>query len=88
MSHRSWPRDDIGLVSILHVDDEPDQRHDERPPPEAVEIIDDAAFRVAGTGSLGCLRIALHRPPSADRTALVDTTARMLAAALAPPEPS
>ena len=31
----------------------------ERPPPEAVEIIDDAAFRVAGTGSLGCLRVAL-----------------------------
>jgi uncharacterized protein (DUF2252 family) len=31
----------------------------ERPPAEAVELIDDAAFRVAGTGSLGCLRIAL-----------------------------
>jgi uncharacterized protein (DUF2252 family) len=31
----------------------------ERPPPEAVEVIDDAAFRVAGTGSLGCLRVAL-----------------------------
>jgi uncharacterized protein (DUF2252 family) len=31
----------------------------ERPPAEAVEFIDDAAFRVAGTGSLGCLRIAL-----------------------------
>jgi uncharacterized protein (DUF2252 family) len=31
----------------------------ERPPAEAVEVIDDAAFRVAGTGSLGCLRIAL-----------------------------
>jgi uncharacterized protein (DUF2252 family) len=31
----------------------------ERPAPEAVEVIDDAAFRVAGTGSLGCLRIAL-----------------------------
>lgn len=30
----------------------------ERPPKEAVEIID-AAFRVAGTGSLGCLRVAL-----------------------------
>jgi uncharacterized protein (DUF2252 family) len=29
-----------------------------RPPPEAVEIVD-AAFRVAGTGSLGCLRVAL-----------------------------
>ena len=31
----------------------------ERPPLEAVEEIDDAAFRVAGTGSLGCLRVAL-----------------------------
>ncbi|HEY3822359.1 MAG TPA: DUF2252 family protein [Polyangiaceae bacterium] len=31
----------------------------ERPPPEAVEVIDDAAFRIAGTGSLGCVRIAL-----------------------------
>ena len=29
-----------------------------RPPAEAVEVID-AAFRVAGTGSLGCLRIAV-----------------------------
>jgi uncharacterized protein (DUF2252 family) len=29
-----------------------------RPPAEAVEIVD-AAFRVAGTGSLGCVRIAL-----------------------------
>jgi len=31
----------------------------ERPPAEAVEVVDDAAFRVAGTGSLGCLRVAL-----------------------------
>jgi uncharacterized protein (DUF2252 family) len=30
----------------------------ERPPAEALEVVD-AAFRVAGTGSLGCLRIAL-----------------------------
>jgi uncharacterized protein (DUF2252 family) len=30
----------------------------ERPPKDAVEVID-AAFRVAGTGSLGCLRVAL-----------------------------
>jgi uncharacterized protein (DUF2252 family) len=30
----------------------------ERPPDEAVEVID-AAFRVAGTGSLGCLRVAV-----------------------------
>jgi len=29
-----------------------------RPPAEAVEVID-AAFRVAGTGSLGCLRVAV-----------------------------
>jgi uncharacterized protein (DUF2252 family) len=31
----------------------------ERPPREAVQVVDDVAFRVAGTGSLGCLRIAL-----------------------------
>jgi len=30
----------------------------EKPPAEALEVVD-AAFRVAGTGSLGCLRIAL-----------------------------
>lgn len=30
----------------------------ERPPKDAVEVID-AAFRVAGTGSLGCLRVAV-----------------------------
>ncbi len=30
----------------------------ERPPKEAVEVLD-AAFRVAGTGSLGCLRVAV-----------------------------
>jgi uncharacterized protein (DUF2252 family) len=30
----------------------------ERPPEEALEVLD-AAFRVAGTGSLGCLRIAV-----------------------------
>jgi uncharacterized protein (DUF2252 family) len=30
----------------------------ERPPAEALEIVD-AAFRIAGTGSLGCLRIAV-----------------------------
>ena len=30
----------------------------ERPPAEALQVVD-AAFRVAGTGSLGCLRIAL-----------------------------
>jgi uncharacterized protein (DUF2252 family) len=29
-----------------------------RPPAEAVEVVD-VAFRVAGTGSLGCLRVAL-----------------------------
>jgi uncharacterized protein (DUF2252 family) len=31
---------------------------EERPPAEAVEVID-AALRIAGTGSLGCLRVAL-----------------------------
>ena len=30
----------------------------ERPPKEALEVVD-AAFRVAGTGSLGCLRVAV-----------------------------
>ena len=30
----------------------------ERPPKDAVEVVD-AAFRVAGTGSLGCLRVAV-----------------------------
>jgi uncharacterized protein (DUF2252 family) len=30
----------------------------ERPPKEALEVLD-AAFRVAGTGSLGCLRVAV-----------------------------
>jgi uncharacterized protein (DUF2252 family) len=30
----------------------------ERPPAEALEVLD-AAFRVAGTGSLGCLRVAI-----------------------------
>jgi uncharacterized protein (DUF2252 family) len=32
---------------------------DERPPVDAVEVIDDVAFRVAGTGSVGCLRLAV-----------------------------
>jgi uncharacterized protein (DUF2252 family) len=31
----------------------------ERPPAHAVDEIEDVAFRVAGTGSLGCLRLAL-----------------------------
>lgn len=31
---------------------------DQRPPAEALEVVD-AAFRIAGTGSLGCLRVAL-----------------------------
>jgi uncharacterized protein (DUF2252 family) len=34
------------------------QLPDDRPPAEAFEVID-AAFRIAGTGSLGCLRVAV-----------------------------
>ena len=47
--------------------------------------LDDLVFITMGFTASGCLRIALHRPPSSDRAALIDTTARMLAAALVPP---
>lgn len=47
--------------------------------------LDDLTFVTMGFTASGCLRIALYRPPSADRAALIDTTARMLAAALVPP---
>jgi AcrR family transcriptional regulator len=48
--------------------------------------LDDLVFITMGFTASGCLRIALHRPPSSDRAALIDTTARMLAAALQPPQ--
>lgn len=47
--------------------------------------LDDLVFVAMGFTASGCLRIALQRPPGADRAMLVDTTARMLAAALVPP---
>ena len=43
----------------------------ERPPAEALEVID-AAFRVAGTGSLGCLRVARARARQGRRRRRVD----------------
>lgn len=46
--------------------------------------LDDLVFVTMGFTASGCLRIALQRPPGADRAALIDTTARMLAAALTP----
>lgn len=48
--------------------------------------LDDLVFVTMGFTASGCLRIALQRPRSADRAALIDTTARMLTAALVPPE--
>jgi hypothetical protein len=47
--------------------------------------LDDLVFVTMGFTASGCLRIALARPESADRSALIETTARMLAAALTPP---
>jgi AcrR family transcriptional regulator len=46
--------------------------------------LDDLVFVMMGFTANGCLRIALQRPPNADRDAMVDVTARMLAAALRP----
>ena len=47
--------------------------------------LDDLVFVSMGFTASGCLRIALQRPPDGDREAMIDTTARMLAAALHPP---
>ena len=47
--------------------------------------LDDLVFVTMGFTASGCMRIALARPAEADRSALIDTTARMLAAALEPP---
>jgi AcrR family transcriptional regulator len=47
--------------------------------------LDDLVFVAMGFTSAGCLRIALQRPPSGDREAMIGYTATMLAAALRPP---
>lgn len=47
--------------------------------------LDDLVFVTMGFTASGCLRIALQRPPTSDRAALIATTARMLTAALIPP---
>jgi AcrR family transcriptional regulator len=47
--------------------------------------LDDLVFVTMGFTANGCLRIALQRPPAGDREAMVNHTARMLAAALQPP---
>ena len=46
--------------------------------------LDDLVFVTMGFTASGCLRIALQRPSNADRGAMIDVTARMLAAALRP----
>lgn len=44
--------------------------------------LDDLVFVTMGLTASGCLRIALERSPHADREAMIDVTARMLAAGL------
>lgn len=46
--------------------------------------LDDLVFLTMGATASLCLRIALLRPPTSDRQALIDTASRMLLAALAP----
>lgn len=46
--------------------------------------LDDLVFVSMGFTATGCLRIALQRPEGSDRDAMIDTTSRMLTAALAP----
>ncbi|MFN8150796.1 MAG: TetR family transcriptional regulator [Solirubrobacterales bacterium] len=46
--------------------------------------LDDLVFVTMGFTANGCLRIALQRPPGADRQAMVEVTARMLSASLRP----
>lgn len=46
--------------------------------------LDDLVFVTMGLTASGCLRIALDRPPHADRDAMIDVTAKMLAAGLRP----
>lgn len=47
--------------------------------------LDDLVFVTMGVTSSACLRIALQRPPGADRDGMVRLTAKMLAAALTAP---
>jgi len=47
--------------------------------------LDDLVFVTMGFTASGCLRIALQRSPHADREAMIEVTARMLAAALRRP---
>lgn len=47
--------------------------------------IDDLVFMTMGATASLCLRIALLRPPRADRSRLIDTAARMLLAAFGDP---
>ncbi len=42
--------------------------------------LDDLVFVTMGLTASGCLRIALQRPPQADREAMIETTSKMLAA--------
>ncbi|HEY1688379.1 MAG TPA: helix-turn-helix domain-containing protein [Solirubrobacteraceae bacterium] len=46
--------------------------------------LDDLVFVTMGLTASGCQRIALQRPPGANREAMIEVTARMLAAALQP----
>jgi AcrR family transcriptional regulator len=46
--------------------------------------LDDLVFVTMGLTASGCLRIALERPAHADREAMIDVTAKMLAAGLRP----
>ncbi|MGV0627270.1 TetR/AcrR family transcriptional regulator [Mycolicibacter minnesotensis] len=48
--------------------------------------LDDLVFVTMGVTSSACLRIALQRPATADRDAMIRVTATMLAAALTVPE--
>lgn len=50
--------------------------------------LDDLVFLTMGAAANLCLRIALLRPPQADRQRLVDAAARMLLAAFTPPDPN
>jgi len=44
--------------------------------------LDDLVFVTMGLTASGCLRIALERPPHANRQAMIDVTAKMLAGGL------
>lgn len=65
----------VPLARILPARLRPDLRYDE---------LDDLVFLTMGATANLCLRIALLRPASSDREALIATAARMLLAALVP----